>query len=211
MSGAAARWRIAGIAIALLILAGCASPPPPSPERRPNPDSGGEQIDDSLQRLRRGDDAGARTALERALRLGSNRGVPADSAQFLRDLAELRLATGDPAGAEAAAAEGLERLAQVPLTAQFGEEDREVSARLLQSLRAAGARSLSELEALARADVYPPLADPWYLLGWTLERHGDPAAARVAFRAYLDRSPQFGLLRRSRLMRQHAEAVVAGR
>ncbi len=196
-----------GLFLVLLLLAGCAGPPR-LPERRLSPDNPGDQIGLGLERLRSDDPAGALAAMEAANRAGAARLSPFDSSLFLRDLAELRLARGDDAGAADAAENGLRSLDQVPLTAQFKDEDQQVFRRLLSSLALAGRTNAEQLEALARSDGFPPLADPWYLLGWVREHQGDVSGARQAYQTYLSRTPEFGLLRLTRFMEQHAREVV---
>ena len=195
------------VLLASLLALACSRPEAP-PDRLPSNDSGREQIEYALKLLRRGDDSGARVHLERASELGAGRGTPQDSSMFLRDLAEVRLATGDGAGAAQAAETGLERLARVPTTAQFVASERNLFERLLTSLVAAGRGDLGRLADLAAADPQPPTADPWYLLGWVHEQQSDAPQARQAYRRYLAASPEFDLLRRSTLMRQHAQQVV---
>ena len=191
--------------LAVVLLVGCARPAA-LPDKLPG-DSGREQIDYALQLLRRGDDAGARQHLERANELGAGRGTPADSSLFLRDLAELRLATGDGTGAAQAADTGLSRLSAVPTSAQFVASDRALFERLLNGLAAAGRDETAALEALA-SDAQPRTADPWYLLGWVHERRSEMDQARDAYRRYLASSPELDMLRRSALMRRHAQEVV---
>ncbi len=200
------RW---GSAIALVLLLTACAGPPRLPEKRPSPDNLGDQMAYGLELLRNGDRDAALAAMERANALGATRLPPSDSSQFLRDLAELRLAHGDDAGAADAAQLGLQRVAQVPLTAQFRDQDMQVFRRLLFSLLAAARRDTNQLAFSARSDASPPLADPWYLLGWAYEQQGNQDAARDAYRSYLARAPQFGLLRLTRFMQQHAKDVVA--
>jgi hypothetical protein len=191
----------------VVLLAGCARPPA-LPEKQPG-DSGREQIEYALELLKQGDDGGARQHFERAGELGAGRGTPGDSSLFLRDLAEVRLATGDGAGAAQAAEAGLSRLGSVPPSAQFIASDRALFERLLNGLAAAGREDTAALEALA-SDAQPRTADPWYLLGWVHEGHSEMGQAREAYRRYLANSPEFDILRRSALMRRHAQQVVGG-
>jgi Flp pilus assembly protein TadD len=86
--------------------------------------------------------------------------------------------------------------------------DRDLFARLVTALADAGRDDTSSLEGLAASDAQPRAADPWYLLGWVHERRGDVDQAREAYRRYLAASPEFDILRRSVLMRQHAQQVV---
>lgn len=197
--------RLAVLVVALLVT-GCARPEAP-PDRPPG-DSGREQIEYALQLLRGGDDAGAHQHLERAADLGAGKAPSADSALFLRDLAESRLAVGDGSGATQAAEMSLDRLGRLPLTAQFLPSDRDLFGRLLQALAAAGRADVSGLEALAAADAQPRTADPWYLLAWVHEQRAQMDQARDAYRRYLAGSPEFDILRRSTLMRQHAQQVL---
>jgi hypothetical protein len=200
----------APLALALLVtamlLTACARPEPPAD--RPPGDSGREQIEYALQLLRRGDDAGARRHLERAAELGAGRAASAEAALFLRDLAEVRLATGDGPGAAQAAESSLDRLGRLSLSAQFLTSDRDLFGRLLTALAAAGREDVGGLEALATSDAQPRTADPWYLLAWVHERHAEMDQARQAYRRYLAGSPEFDILRRSALMRQHAQQAV---
>ena len=191
-----------------MLLAACARPAPP-PDRPPG-DSGREQVEYALELLRRGDDPGARQHMERAAELGAGRAQSAEAMLFLRDLAEARLAAGDAPGAAQAAEASLDRLGRLSLSAQFQASDRELFGRLLQGLAAAGHEDLPALEALATSDAQPPAADPWYLLAWVHEQHGEMDEARQAYRRYLAASPEFDLLRRSMLMREHAHQVVGG-
>ena len=197
--------RLALVGLALLLTA-CARPEPRA--ERPPGDSGREQTEYALQLLRRGDDAGARRHLERAAQLGAGRAPSLDAALFLRDLAEARLAAGDGSGATQAAESSLDRLGRVALTAQFLTSDRDLFARLLMALADAGREETASLEALAASDAQPRTADPWYLLAWVHERRGEVDQAREAYRRYLAGSPEFDLLRRSVLMRQHAQQVL---
>ena len=207
-SGSALRLTITASALVLaFLLTACARPEPPAD--RPPGDSGREQVEYALKLLRRGDDSGAREHLERAAELGSGRAPSAEAALFLRDLAELRLATGDGSGAAQAAEAGLDRLGRLPLSAQFQATDRDLFQRLLKALAAAGRADTDGLEALAAPDAQPRAADPWYLLGWAHEHRSEMDQAREAYRRYLAGSPEFDLLRRSRLMRQHAQEVVS--
>jgi Tfp pilus assembly protein PilF len=199
--------RLCLLAVALLITA-CARPEAP-PDRLPG-DSGREQVDYALKLLRRGDDPGAREHLERALELGAGRGTSAETALFLRDLAEVRLATGDGSGAAQAAELSLDRLGRLPLSANFLASDRDLFERLLKAVAAAGRGDVAELQALAGSDTEPRAADPWYLLGWVYERRSEIEQAREAYRRYLAASPEFDLLQRSALMREHAQQVIAG-
>jgi Flp pilus assembly protein TadD len=195
------RLRVVGWLLFASTVLGC-SPPPPGPARPPNPDSGSEQWVYALGQLAEEDDNDARRGLERAYQLGQR------DALFLRDLAEVRLATGDRAGAAEVARAGLEEVDRMPSTAQFQDEDRRIFQALLGSLQAAAVDDVPTLERLA-AEARPRLADPWYLLGWALESRGAKAEARAAYQAYLDRSPEFDLLRRSMGMRRHAREVTA--
>ena len=197
--------RLALVGLALLLSA-CARPAPP-PDRPPG-DSGREQTEFALELLRRGDDSGAREHLERANQLGAGRAPSFDAALFLRDLAEARLAAGDGPGAAQAADASLDRLGRLTLTAQFVTADRDLFARLLTALADAGREDVGSLEGLAASGAQPLAADPWYLLGWVRERRGEVDQAREAYRRYLAGSPEFDILRRSALMRQHAQQVV---
>jgi Tfp pilus assembly protein PilF len=196
---------LALLALALLLSA-CARPAPPA--ERPPGDSGREQTEYALELLRRGDDSGARQHLERANQLGAGRAPSFDAALFLRDLAEARLAAGDGPGATQAAESSLDRLGRLALTAQFLTSDRDLFARLLTALADAGREDAAGLEALAASDTQARAADPWYLLGWVRERRGEVDQAREAYRRYLAGSPEFDILRRSVLMRQHAQQLV---
>jgi hypothetical protein len=102
----------------------------------------------------------------------------------------------------------LDRLGRLSLTAQFLPTDRDLFARLLQALAAAGHEDVGGLENLAAADAQPRAADPWYLLAWVHERRAEIDQARDAYRRYLAASPEFDILRRSALMRQHAQQVL---
>jgi tetratricopeptide (TPR) repeat protein len=191
---------------ATLLLAACARPAPPA--ERPPGDSGREQVEYALQLLRRGDDSGAHEHFERAVKLGTGRGALPEDVLFWRDVAEARLAAGDGAGAAQAAQSSLDRLDRLQLTAQFRPADRDLFGRLLTALAAAGREDLASLQDLAASDAQPRTADPWYLLGWVHEHRGEVDAARDAYRRYLAASPEFDILRRSALMRQHAQQVV---
>jgi tetratricopeptide (TPR) repeat protein len=193
------------LALAVLLSA-CARPAPPAD--RPPGDSGREQTEYALELLRRGDDSGAHQHLERANQLGAGRAPSFDAALFLRDLAEARLAAGDGSAATQAAEAGLDRLGRLTLTAQFQTSDRDLFGRLLTALADAGREDAASLEGLASSDAQPRAADPWYLLGWVREARGEVDQAREAYRHYLAASPEFDILRRSVLMRQHAQQVV---
>lgn len=201
--GRTRKLALLGVAV---LLSACARPAPP-PDRPPG-DSGREQTEYALELLRRGDDSGARQHLERANQLGAGRAPSLDAALFLRDLAEARLAAGDGPGAAQAAEASLDRLGRITLTAQFVTSDRDLFGRLLTALADAGREDAASLEAMAASEAQPRSADPWYLLGWVRERRGEVDQAREAYRRYLANSPEFDILRRSVLMRQHAQQVV---
>ena len=150
--------------------------------------------------------AEARPFLER-LAGGSVESV-SDPSLYLRDLAEVRLFTGDPAGAAAAARLARARLALVRRSAQFQADDRLLFERTVDALEAAGADDLPRLTALAADEGRFPAADAWYLLAWRAERAGDTAAARTAYRAFLERAPRWSFLRRGVEMRQHAQRAL---
>src|SRR5207248_2939407 len=111
--------------------------------------------------LGRGDAAGARTYLE-PLAAGSLDGIT-NPAQFLRDLAEARLFSGDAAGAAQAAHQATAALTQRPTTAQFRPDDRVLFGRTLAALEAAADGDLDHLRQLATDERPAPSADAWYL------------------------------------------------
>jgi hypothetical protein len=143
--------------------------------------------------------------LERARALETGGG----DAQFHRDLAEVRLFAGDLAGAGDEARVSASTLVARTPNARFTASERRLFERLLQALLAAANDDAAGLTQLAESDESPPLADAWYLLGWTRQRHGDLEAARAAYRAYLDGAPIWSFLRQAPAMREHARAVVA--
>ena len=196
--------------LVILCLAGC-SAVAPATEWRPKPENGHEQTEAALDRLKRGDDHEALAFLERARELGTGRGQAVEATTFWRDISEVRFALGDGAGAAMAARNGSEQLARIPGSARFRDQDRALWTHQFQSLAAAGDRDLTRLEALANQQPLAHLADDWYLIGLLHERAGEIDSARAAYRAYLDRSPEFSLLRRARLMREHASAFVGPR
>lgn len=163
----------------------------------------------AIDLLKRRDDAGALTYLERAVEVGGDPS-PMYQVLLLRDVAELRLAAGDTAGAVAAADQGTLLLGKVERSATFSDEDRRLNRMLMAALRAAGNGDAAALEALTRTiDAgYPKAADPWFLLGQVRERAGDTAGAQRAYRAYLDRLPEFGILRRTTVMRAYAARTL---
>jgi hypothetical protein len=168
----------------------------------------------AIARLQQGDDAGARRDLEQAAGrdvgrapLAHEAGSPTGDALFLRDLAEVRLATGDDGGAAAAAAAARATLASEGPNARFDDADRRLFDRSLDALEAAAVGDEERLVALAEQPD-PPAADAWYLAGWLAERRGRPDRARAGYRAYLALAPAWGYLRRTALMRQHAEQVM---
>jgi hypothetical protein len=132
-----------------------------------------------------------------------------NAALLLRDVAEARLAVGDLGGAASAARAARVELARRARSAQFQADDRRVFERVIDGLEAAGDDNLQQLSALAADEGATPSADVWYLLGWVEERHGDLAAAQVAYRSFLARSPQWSFLRQAVVMRQHAQASLA--
>jgi hypothetical protein len=129
-------------------------------------------------------------------------------ALLLRDLAEARLAAGDAAGAAQAAQAARTRLDQVPRTAQFQADDRDLFERVLEALDRAGQQDLDGLARLAADEGAFPSADPWFLLAQGRERRGNDAGAREAYRAYLDRAPAWSFLRRTSAMQQYARVAV---
>jgi hypothetical protein len=116
---------------------------------------------------------------------------------------------GDLAGALAEVRVSAAALAVQPPTARFTASERRLFERTLAALQAAAADDATALAGLASSSESPPAADAWYLLGWTHERHGEAAAARTAYREYLDRAPMWSFLRQAEAMRQHARAVLA--
>jgi hypothetical protein len=164
--------------------------------------------DYGLAELKEGDEPAALGALEEALNLNAARWPAKDRAQFMRDLAELRLSQGKTDEAQQAAAMALDALSQVDLTATFTPAERDAQEHVTRALLLAGQGDAAGLEALARAPSRPLVADPWYLLGWLRERNGDQAGVRSAYAAYLQMVPAYGLLRRTQAMRAHAAHTV---
>ena len=154
-----------------------------------------------------GDAQGARTYLE-PLAVTSLDGISSPW-QFLRDLAEARLFSGDATGAAQAAQQAMLALAQRPTTAQFRPDDRLIFARSLDALAAAADGDIDRLRQLAEDEQPAPSADAWYLLGQLEEQRGDHQAARAAYQAYLVRAPQWSYLREMDSMRLHARAFGA--
>jgi tetratricopeptide (TPR) repeat protein len=189
----------------LLLATACSAPPSGSP-LPPLPESAAADWSYAVRVLDRGDLPQARRYFERAVELGPV--VDPDRAQFFRDLAEVRLASGDPAGAAAAVHASADALARLPANARFRDSERSLFQRTLDALEAAANDDAASLEALT-ADASPPLGDAWYLLGWVREQHGDVPAASVAYQAYLDRSPAWSFLRFAPRMRQHAQAFLS--
>jgi hypothetical protein len=139
-------------------------------------------------------------------------GVPTSASQaalFYRDLAEAHLFAGDMAAASAAARHGIDALASRSTTAQFQPDDRSLFERDLAALEAAGHGDTTALLGVAQAPTNPPVADPWYVLGWLRERDGDMDGARSAYARYVELSPAWSLLRGASGMRQHAQAVLS--
>ena len=198
--------------LVVLAIAGCVAPAAPIrpdlPPRQPKADRSWAH---AVDLLRVGDDAEARVYVEQAVELGGDSN-PLVQMLLLRDLAELRLATADGPGAALAAREAEAMLARAPRSATLSEDERRLNQHLLDALEAAGQGDLRSLERLAQTTTDAGrAADPWYLLGWTREQRGDTSAAREAYRSYLERVPEFGILRRSALMREHARSVLDGR
>lgn len=203
---------VAMLAVAVLALAGCSptrAAVAPELPAAPETDSPDRTWEYAIDLLRVGQGESARAAFERTLSLGADRWPPADSALFLRDLAEVRLAAGDTAGAREAVQGARTRLGRIAPTAQFQEPDRQLYARLLDALEAAARGDTATLDGYAR-DGRLPTVDPAYLLGWVREQAGDRSGAVQAYRAYLDGVPRFGILRRTAVMRLHAADVVRG-
>ena len=200
--------------LGLLVLALGTACAPPSRSAPPPPliDTPAAEWSYGVRLLGLGDIGGGRRALERAAEFGAPE-LPAGNvvnsqAQFFRDLAEVRLATGDVIGAATATEQARARLADEPLTAQFKAEDRRRFQATLDALQAAADDDADRLVMLAEPDA-SPLADTSYLLGWVLERRGELPAARGAYLAYLARAPAWSFLRLAPLMQQHARAAAA--
>jgi hypothetical protein len=157
--------------------------------------------------LSSGDLMTARSYLERVADPGP--AGPNERALFYRDLAEVRLALGDRAGAAAAVNSAAEAQSQQPLNARFTPGERRLAQRTLEALRAAADADVAGLAAACSTDERPPAVDACYLLGWTYEGRGEVASARAAYQTYVDRAPTWSFLRRAPLMRQHAEAFLA--
>lgn len=198
---------------ALLIASACTAPglpsPPPASPPPPLPETPAADWAYALRVLALGDLTTARPYLERAVQMGVAAQAP-DPQQVYRDLAETRLLSGDAAGAAAAVDLGRTALGQQRLNARFTSSERRLFERTLDALQAAATDDISGLRTLATSDESPPLADAWYLLGWAEERRADVSAARAAYQGYLDRAPTWSYLRATRLMRDHARAVVSG-
>jgi hypothetical protein len=151
------------------------------------------------------DVVGARPVLEQ---VAGDQLDHSDVPLYLRDLAEARLFSGDLVGAASAAREARTRLAVAPRMAQFQADDRLLVERSIDALQAAADNNQPQLSALAAAEGTFPSADAWYLLAWLAERRGEPDVARVDYRAFLERAPQWTFLRRAVVMRQHAQAAL---
>jgi Flp pilus assembly protein TadD len=201
MTRLARRLHVGVLVVIATTLLACAAPEQPR-RRAPTLVTGEHYWAYGIDLLADGHEDSARSMLEKALELDLEEPL------YLRDLAELRLAAGDRPGAAEAARRGLRRLEQVPTTAQFRDADRAIFVALLEGLEAAATGDTLKLELLATT-VRPALADPWFLLGWAFEERGDRDSARAAYRSYLDRSPELGLLRRSIAMRHHARAAFS--
>jgi hypothetical protein len=201
-SAALAILRALVLSLLMLGLVGCARPsssinPPPL-----------QSSDDATWQyaaylLTQGHTQDARGYLE-----GVEKDSVSDPALFLRDLAEARLFSGDASGAADAAALARAALAQKPTTAQFRDDDRYIFERTLEALQAAGADDRQRLTRLTQDEQRAPSADAWYCLGWLDEQHQDLAGAKAAYRAFLDRAPQWSFLRQATSMREHARAVI---
>jgi hypothetical protein len=192
-------------ALACLLLVGCG---PIANDVRPPPldQSSGAMWLYAAYLLGRGEAAQARGYLDAIARTGLD-GV-SDPSLFYRDLAEACLFSGDSACAEQASGQARDYLGRRPTTAQFRDDDRRVFVQSLDALQAAATRDDGQLQQLTRSEQPTPSADAWFLLGWVEEQHGDLAAARSAYRAYLLRAPQWSFLRESIEMLKHAQSVA---
>ena len=161
----------------------------------------------ALRVLELGDLTSASAYLQQATQAGP--ATVSDRTQMYRDLAEVRLALGDRAGAATAARVSQDALAQQRLNARFTPTERRLSERTLEALLGAANDDLAGLTAACSTDESPPAVDACYLLGWTYEQHVQPAQARPAYQAYVDRAPAWSFLRRSAAMRQHALTILA--
>jgi tetratricopeptide (TPR) repeat protein len=195
----------------VLIATACSSPglPAPPPVNPPAPvvESAATDWAYALRVLVRGDLQSARDYLEHAVQAGPAN--TSDHAQMFRDLAEVRLALGDGAGAASAVRVSQDALGQLPLNARFTLTERRLSERTLEALLAAADDDLAALTAACSSDESPPAVDACYLLGWTYEQRAQPAQARPAYQAYVERAPAWSFLRRAAAMRQHAQMVLA--
>jgi tetratricopeptide (TPR) repeat protein len=205
-------WRSrAALGACLLIVTACSGPalPSPPPVSPPAPviESAAADWAYALRVLALGDLASADVYLEQAARAGPR--TTSDRAQMYRDLAEVRLALGDRAGAAAAVRVSQDALSQLSLNARFTPSERRMSERTLEALLAAADDDLAVLTAACSSDESPPAVDACYLLGWTYEQHAQTAEARPAYQAYIDRAPAWSFLRRAAAMRQHAVVVLA--
>ena len=132
------------------------------------------------------DDAvGARPYLEQVANAPLN--DLTDATLYLRDLTEARLFAGDLVGAAAAARQARARLAGEHRSAWLQADDRQLFERTIDALQAAAEDDQQRLSAVAADEGTFPSADAWYLLGWLAERHGQLDAARVDYRAFLER------------------------
>lgn len=195
----------------MLIVTACSGPglpsPPPASPPAPVVDSAAADWAYALRVLALGNLAAAGSYLEQAAQAGP--ATAGDRAQMYRDLAEVRLALGDRTGAAAAVRVSQDALSQLPLNARFTLTERRLSERTLEALLAAADDDLADLTAACSSGESPPAADACYLLGWTYEEHAQPAQARPAYQAYVDRAPAWSFLRRAAAMRQHALMVLA--
>jgi tetratricopeptide (TPR) repeat protein len=206
------RRRALGAFVAVLIVCTACSAPPPVPSASPPPplpESALADRDYALRVLALGQLNTAHEYLERANQLGMTAQAN-DPHQVLRDLAEVRLFSGDAQGATAAIDQARVALGQQRLNARFTAGERRLFERSLASLDAAARDDVPGLTAQATSAESPPLADAWYLLGWSHEHQANLSAARGAYQAYLDRAPAWSFLRSGGLMRDHARTVVAG-
>ena len=194
----------------LLIVTACSGPGLPSPPAANPPapvvDSAAAAWAYALRVLALGDLTSASAYLEHAAQAGP--ATVSDRTQMYRDLAEVRLALGDRPGAATAVRVSQAALAEQPLNARFTPAERRLSERTLEALLAAASDGLAGLTAACSSNESPPAADACYLLGWTYEQHVQPAQARPAYQAYLDRAPAWSFLRRATAMRQHALTVL---
>ena len=195
----------------MLIATACSGPglpsPPPANPPAPVVESAATDWTYALRVLALGNLTSAHNYLERAVQAGP--ASLSDRAQMYRDLAEVRLALGDGAGAASAVRVSQDALGQLPLNARFTPTERRLSERTLEALLAAADDDLNALTAACSSQESPPAVDACYLLGWAYEQHAQSAQARPAYQAYVDRAPAWSFLRRAGAMRQHAVTVLA--